>query len=119
MVFYVYDLDEYRDQVRGFYFDLEKEAPGPLVTKPAALVGAVRSALQDGGTYHAAYPQFRQKYCSLDDGRPSARLVDAVFRSGAGTAQGATEARLKSRSALPRCPGEQGVYSGDSAHLFG
>jgi CDP-glycerol glycerophosphotransferase len=93
MVFYVYDLDEYRDQVRGFYFDLEKEAPGPLVTKPAALVGAVRSALQDGGTYQAGYFQFRQKYCSLDDGRASARLVDAVFRSAAGAARGATQAK--------------------------
>ena len=93
MVFYVYDLDEYRDQVRGFYFDLEKEAPGPLVTEPAALVGAVLSALQDGGTYQTVYRQFRQKYCSLDDGRASARLVDAVFRSGAGAAKGATQAK--------------------------
>src|SRR5699024_6504922 len=31
MLFYVYDIDTYRDQLRGFYIDFEKEAPGPLV----------------------------------------------------------------------------------------
>ena len=30
MVFYTYDLAHYRDDVRGFYFDLEEVAPGPL-----------------------------------------------------------------------------------------
>ncbi len=30
IVFFTYDLEEYRDGVRGFYFDLEAEAPGPV-----------------------------------------------------------------------------------------
>src|SRR5699024_4424903 len=28
MIFYVYDIEEYRDSLRGFYFDFENEAPG-------------------------------------------------------------------------------------------
>src|SRR5699024_280699 len=31
MLFYTYDLENYRDNVRGFYMDFETEAPGPLV----------------------------------------------------------------------------------------
>lgn len=31
MLFFTYDLDEYRDKLRGFNIDIEKEAPGPLL----------------------------------------------------------------------------------------
>jgi hypothetical protein len=30
LYFYTYDLAHYRDEMRGFYFDFEAEAPGPL-----------------------------------------------------------------------------------------
>ena len=29
MLFYTYDIDKYRDVLRGFYIDMEKELPGP------------------------------------------------------------------------------------------
>ncbi|WP_169808829.1 CDP-glycerol glycerophosphotransferase family protein [Microtetraspora fusca] len=45
MVFFGYDLERYRDQVRGFYFDFEKEAPGPIVRSWDGVVDAVRAAL--------------------------------------------------------------------------
>src|SRR5699024_9675578 len=31
VLFFTYDLESYRDNLRGFYFDFEKEAPGPLL----------------------------------------------------------------------------------------
>ncbi len=31
MVFFTYDLERYRDHVRGFYFGFDAEAPGPLL----------------------------------------------------------------------------------------
>src|SRR5699024_6768720 len=31
ILFFAYDLEKYRDQLRGFYIDIEKELPGPLV----------------------------------------------------------------------------------------
>ncbi|MFO1533925.1 MAG: CDP-glycerol glycerophosphotransferase family protein [Thermoplasmatota archaeon] len=39
---FAYDLAEYRDETRGFYFDFEAGAPGPLL----ATSGAVGDALQ-------------------------------------------------------------------------
>src|SRR5690606_17324467 len=38
MIFFVYDIEEYRDTLRGFYFDLEKKAPGPLVKTTDELI---------------------------------------------------------------------------------
>ena len=31
MLFFTYDLEKYRDVLRGFYFDIEREVPGPLL----------------------------------------------------------------------------------------
>jgi CDP-glycerol glycerophosphotransferase len=76
---YVYDLEHYRDVLRGFYVDLEAEAPGPLLTTS----GAVIAALADLDAVVAAsaerYAAFRERYCHLDDGRASERVLDAVF----------------------------------------
>ncbi|MFL5912798.1 MAG: CDP-glycerol glycerophosphotransferase family protein, partial [Gaiellaceae bacterium] len=37
MLFFTYDLAWYRDELRGFYFDFESEAPGPLIDGAADL----------------------------------------------------------------------------------
>jgi len=42
MLFFTYDLADYRDRLRGFYFDFEAEAPGPLVETSDDLIDAIR-----------------------------------------------------------------------------
>ncbi|TDO43345.1 CDP-glycerol glycerophosphotransferase [Kribbella sp. VKM Ac-2527] len=81
MVFYTYDLAGYRDQLRGFYFDLEQEAPGPLVTTSAELTDVLRDDDVLRSQHAAAYDAFRQKYCHLDDGHATDRLIEKVFSS--------------------------------------
>jgi CDP-glycerol glycerophosphotransferase len=71
MVFFTYDLEHFRDTVRGFYFDFLPEAPGPLVSTPDELVKALL-ALPPVSPRYAA---FRQKYCSLEDGHATDRLL--------------------------------------------
>ena len=80
MLFYVYDFEQYRDEIRGFYFDLRAEAPGPLLATTDAVVAALRD-LDAVAAHHAeAYARFRERFCALEDGRAAARVVDAVFR---------------------------------------
>lgn len=79
IVLYAYDLERYRDHVRGFYFDLEAEAPGPLVTTTAEVAEAVREAPDSEERYAEAYDRFFVKYCPHDDGQAAARVVDHVF----------------------------------------
>ncbi|MGK5550551.1 CDP-glycerol glycerophosphotransferase family protein [Actinomadura kijaniata] len=73
---YAYDLERYRDRVRGFYFDLEAEAPGPVVRTTGDLVEAIR---EDDGTAHPRYAAFREKFCPFDDGHAAARVVDRLL----------------------------------------
>ncbi|MFD7514298.1 CDP-glycerol glycerophosphotransferase family protein [Streptomyces niveus] len=76
MYFHAYDLEHYRDTLRGFYFDFESAAPGPIVTDTAALVAALRAP----GTPEAipAYDQFRQVFCDFEDGTAAAKVADLM-----------------------------------------
>ncbi|WP_435288815.1 bifunctional glycosyltransferase/CDP-glycerol:glycerophosphate glycerophosphotransferase [Streptosporangium sp. G11] len=80
MFFYTYDLERYRDEVRGFYFDFEAEAPGPLLRTTEEVVAAVRDAGEVHAKYRKLYDAFTARFCPLEDGGAAARAVDRVFR---------------------------------------
>jgi CDP-glycerol glycerophosphotransferase len=79
MVFFTYDLAEYRDSLRGFYLDLEAEAPGPLLATSAEVVDAVKDIDSVAVSYRDAYQRFAARFCSLDDGKAAARVCDRLF----------------------------------------
>jgi CDP-glycerol glycerophosphotransferase len=79
LVFYTYDLEHYRDRSRGFTFDFEQQAPGPLVRTPAELAAALADLDTVADRYAERYEAFVARYCHLDDGHASERVVDAVF----------------------------------------
>lgn len=74
MVFYTYDLAAFRDTLRGFYFDFEAVAPGPLVSTSAALVKALSDLPAVTDAYAGPYREFQQTFCHLDDGRATERV---------------------------------------------
>lgn len=76
MLFYCYDLNEYKDTLRGFYFDFIKEAPGPIVETTHQLIQAIKE--YDSSLYKEKYHAFRSKYNYADDGKASKRIVDLI-----------------------------------------
>ncbi|MDE7326604.1 MAG: CDP-glycerol glycerophosphotransferase family protein [Lachnospiraceae bacterium] len=76
MYFYAYDLQNYRDTLRGFYFDFEREAPGPIVTSTDELIEAIRSHAADG--YQEQYRRFVEKYNPFDDGNAAGKVVELI-----------------------------------------
>lgn len=76
MLFFTYDLERYRDRIRGFYFDFEAEAPGPLLRTSGDVIDALRNLAAIEGSYRGAYEAFAAKFCSLEDGQAAARAVD-------------------------------------------
>jgi CDP-glycerol glycerophosphotransferase len=79
MLFFVYDLDRYRDDMRGFYFDLAADPPGPFLTTSDDVIAALRDLDGVVERYGEAYARFRERFCPWDDGHASARVVDAFF----------------------------------------
>lgn len=81
MLFYVYDIEDYRDNLRGFYFDFEELAPGPLVKTTDDLLGEIDLINKRGFKPLPKTLDFYETYCSLEDGNATKRVVDAVFKS--------------------------------------
>lgn len=80
ILFFTYDLEEYRDDLRGFYMDLEKEAPGPLVFNTEDIIHTIKNIDIVNNQYKEKYKKFQETYCPLEDGNASKRVVDRVFR---------------------------------------
>lgn len=79
MIFLAYDLEEYFDN-RGFYYDYQEFAPGPVVRNSAELAAAVRSIegrREEAGEKAAA---FRQKFMYSCDGHATERIWQEIVK---------------------------------------
>lgn len=80
MYFLVPDIEHYRGELRGFYFDLMAHAPGPVVRSQDELASAIREA--DPSMYAAKYAQWRAKFNARDDGHAAERVVSRILDQG-------------------------------------
>lgn len=80
LLFYTYDLDKYRDVLRGFYIDMETELPGPLVYTSEEVVDKIKNIDKLTADYQQRYEQFYKRFCSWEDGNAAKRVVEEVFK---------------------------------------
>jgi CDP-glycerol glycerophosphotransferase len=80
MYFLVPDIEHYRGELRGFYFDLAAHAPGPMVRTQEELVAAL--AEDDTSAYADRYARWRAKFNARDDGRAAERVVSRILDQG-------------------------------------
>ncbi|MBY0097112.1 bifunctional glycosyltransferase/CDP-glycerol:glycerophosphate glycerophosphotransferase [Mesobacillus maritimus] len=81
ILFYTYDLEKYRDQLRGFYIDFENEAPGPLLKTSGEVIETIQNIELIEKTYEKTYEEFYEKFCSWHDGKSTEKIVKRVFMS--------------------------------------
>lgn len=79
ILFYTYDLDKYRDMIRGFYLDIEKDVPGPLLYTNEEVVDAIKNIDAISAEYQEIYDSFYEKFCSLEDGHAAEKVAKKVF----------------------------------------
>jgi CDP-glycerol glycerophosphotransferase len=85
LLHFVPDYERFRDEVRGFYFDLADEAPGPLLRTPEELFTAIRAVGAPGPTYAKKYAEFRARYCALEDGCATDDVLALLEAATSGT----------------------------------
>jgi len=77
MIFYMYDLEDYRDDIRGFYLDIE-ELPGNIIQKEVDLINEIKT-LSVNFEYNDKYKKFNDKFNYLDDGKASERVIQEIL----------------------------------------
>ncbi|WP_206427589.1 CDP-glycerol glycerophosphotransferase family protein, partial [Leucobacter chromiireducens] len=86
MLFFVPDLAAYRDRERGFTFDFERDAPGPLLAERSAVVACAQEWAEVGDRASWLRPERAEAWCERfaphDDGHAAARVVSALSERG-------------------------------------
>ena len=78
MFFFMYDLESYRDELRGFYSNVVEEIPGPISKTTEELIKDIKN--YDHKVYEEKYKAFRDKYNKYDDGKASKRVISRILK---------------------------------------
>lgn len=79
MLYFTPDMDSYRDELRGMYFDLTSEAPGPIVSDLESLIDSVQRLETVEREYEERYSTWQAKFNPWDDGRSTERVVNFLL----------------------------------------
>jgi CDP-glycerol glycerophosphotransferase len=82
VLFFTPDLEHYRDQLRGFYFDLTPVAPGPIARTSDELLELVRERASVAAEYAEKYRDWQRRFNPDDDGRAADRVVAKLIERG-------------------------------------
>ena len=78
IIFYMYDLEHYRDKSNGFYIDLN-ELPFKITQTQEELEKEIAKADMNF-KYDESYKKFNERYNYLDDGQASRRVVEKMLK---------------------------------------
>lgn len=75
MYFYMFDLEEYSDELRGFYFDIHETLPGAIIENEDELLEQI-----DNGVYDwEKLKKFNTDFNVWQDGHSAQKVIDIVF----------------------------------------
>ena len=73
--FYMYDLDSYREELRGFYIDIYSDLPGDIYEDEETML----KDIHEGNFDRERLSQFNARFNEHEDGHASQRVIDIVF----------------------------------------
>ena len=79
ILFYMYDYDDYKNNLRDFYIPL-KELPGPIAKNQKELENNIKNIDKIFEEYKDKYKAFNEKFNYLDDGNASERVIKTIFK---------------------------------------
>ena len=79
ILFYMYDLDDYRDNLRGFYLDIDKDLPGQVVKHEEDLFKIIINDMHNFESIKALRKDFINKYHTSEQGNASKKIIDNLI----------------------------------------
>ncbi|WP_143463585.1 CDP-glycerol glycerophosphotransferase family protein [Levilactobacillus enshiensis] len=81
ILFYPYDYHMYKDELRGFYLDYEKDLPGEIAHNESQLLDLIAEKLQTPDmSDNQKFMDFYHRFCAIDDGLSSLKIVNYVVQ---------------------------------------
>ena len=74
MYFYMYDLENYASDLRGFYLDITKDLPGKIYRSEEKLCQDIQAGVYD----RSKLDDVSKRFNNLDDGHASKRVLDLL-----------------------------------------
>lgn len=77
VLFYMSDLEEYRDELRGFYLDIYKDLPGDIIESEDELLRTIKN-----GSYKNddKLSSFRNRFHTLEKGNAAKCIVEQIIK---------------------------------------
>ena len=79
MLFYMYDIDDYKGNLRDFYLDLD-ELPVPIAKTQDELEKNLENIDEISEKYKEKYKKFNEKFNYLDDKDATIRVINKIFK---------------------------------------
>lgn len=79
ILFFTYDIEKYRNTLRGFYINMEKEVPGPLLKTTNEVIKTIKNIEDINKEFRDRYDTFYNRFCEWDDGHASERAVYSLI----------------------------------------
>lgn len=76
MLFFAYDLEDYKENLRGFYFDFVNDVPGPISKDTDQLIRDIKE--YNTNNWKEKYKIYHDKFNSIDDGHASQKIIDVI-----------------------------------------
>ena len=77
MKYLIDDLEEYAQDLRGFYLDIHKDIPGKIYMDEESML----KDIQDGVYDYAKLNTFNAYFNNHEDGHASKRVVDILYKA--------------------------------------
>ena len=76
MFFFAYDLEDFQNHLRGFYFDFINEIPGPISQDTKTLISDIRNYKEE--EWEEKYKAYHDKFNNVDCGDASRQIIQLV-----------------------------------------
>lgn len=73
--FYMYDLEDYKEELRGFYIDIYHDLPGQVMIEERSVLEAIKKQEYD----YSCLDRFNSRFNNKEDGNACKRVLDIVF----------------------------------------
>lgn len=79
ILFFPYDYSEYKDELRGFYLNYEKDLPGEIAWTQEELIRKADECLDfDYEAYNEKYKRFYTEFCPIHDGKSTDKIITYI-----------------------------------------